>query len=51
MIFRMVIKADAGISSFGYPVAMRIETETGTRLEIRVLALDDEFMVATIIIA
>ena len=51
VIFRMVIKAGAGISSFGYPVAMRIETETDTRLEIRVLALDDEFIVATIIIS
>ena len=47
----MIIKAGAGISSFGYPVAMGVETETNTRLGIRVLALDDEFMVATIIIS
>jgi len=48
--FRMVMKVDAGISKFGYLVAMRIETETNTRLETRVLTLDDELMVATIII-
>ena len=46
MIFRMIIKADAGISSFSYPVAMRVETETNTRREIMVFALDDEFMVS-----
>jgi len=47
----MVTKVDAGISSFGYPVATRIAMETHTRLEIRGLALNDEFMVAAIIIS
>ena len=46
VIFRMIIKVDAGISSFSYPVAMRAETETNTRREIMVFALDDEFMVS-----
>ena len=50
MIFRMVIKAGAGICSFGYTVTMRIETETDTRFGIRGLALDDELKVATIIL-
>lgn len=46
--FRMVIKVDAGISRFGYPAAVGIETEANRTLEIRALALDDELMVATV---
>ena len=46
--FRMGIKLDAGISRFGYPAAMTIETEVNSTLEIRTLALDDELLPATI---
>ena len=34
---RIVITIDAGISKFGYLVAMRIEMEANSRLEIMVL--------------
>ena len=46
--FTMVTKVDAGISRFDYHITMRIETETNTWLEIRVSALNDELMAATI---
>jgi len=43
IIFRIVINTDAGISNFSYHMTMRIEM-TYTKLEIRVLAGDDDFM-------
>jgi len=49
IIFTIVINSDAGISNFSYHITMRIEM-TDTKLEIRVLAGDDDFMVATRII-
>jgi len=49
IIFRIVINADAGISNFGYHMTMRIEM-SDTKLEIRVLAGDDDYIVATRII-
>lgn len=51
MIFGMFIKVEAEIRSFGYSVAMRSEVETNTRREIRGLALNNEFIVDTIIIS
>jgi len=42
---RMVIKVDAGISNFGFLVAIRIETEANSTLEIRSFGFDDELIV------
>jgi len=51
VIFGMFIKVEAEIRSFDYSVAMRSEVETNTRREIRGLALNNEFIVDTIIIS